>query len=324
MKKVLLSNDVNSYKANLHCHTTVSDGQKTPEEIKEMYKEKGYSVIAYSDHEVLVPHDDLNDENFLALCAFELGVQENKEGAFAFKKACHVNVIALDRETADTFKREEFYIFDENGRRQYSRECVNKIMKTGRDKGYFVTYNHPAWNLDNYEDYMSYNNMHAMEIMNWDSVVGDCSEEYCDHQYDDLLRGGKRIFAIGTDDNHNKHNDSFGAFTVIRAEKLEYKCITDALLNGSFYCSQAPEIYEVWFEDEKIKVSCSDAVKIRFSTDSRRAKNYFPENEGEFLNGAEFQLYTPDTYVRITITDKNGKKAFTNAYFTDTFFEKTN
>ena len=25
------------YKANLHCHTTISDGKQTPEEVKETY-----------------------------------------------------------------------------------------------------------------------------------------------------------------------------------------------------------------------------------------------------------------------------------------------
>ena len=38
----------NFYKANLHCHSVYSDGKLTVEELKERYKEKGYSrKIAY-------------------------------------------------------------------------------------------------------------------------------------------------------------------------------------------------------------------------------------------------------------------------------------
>ena len=37
MKKYLLANSGHFYKANLHVHTTVSDGQMTPEEIKRIY-----------------------------------------------------------------------------------------------------------------------------------------------------------------------------------------------------------------------------------------------------------------------------------------------
>ncbi len=35
MKKYLLPQAGQFFKANLHCHTTISDGKMTPEEIKE-------------------------------------------------------------------------------------------------------------------------------------------------------------------------------------------------------------------------------------------------------------------------------------------------
>ena len=41
MKKYLLPEEGQFYKANLHCHTTVSDGSLTPEEIKAAYKARG-------------------------------------------------------------------------------------------------------------------------------------------------------------------------------------------------------------------------------------------------------------------------------------------
>ena len=45
--------------------------------------------------------------------------------------------------------------------------------------------------------------------------------------YDEILRSGKRIYCISTDDNHNRGDepahDSFGGFTMIKAEKLEYE-----------------------------------------------------------------------------------------------------
>ncbi len=40
MKKYLLPHEGNFYKANLHSHSTISDGNKTPEELKKIY-EKG-------------------------------------------------------------------------------------------------------------------------------------------------------------------------------------------------------------------------------------------------------------------------------------------
>ena len=49
MKQYLLSETGTFYRANLHCHTTCSDGKTTPEETKEAYKNEGYSIIAFTD-----------------------------------------------------------------------------------------------------------------------------------------------------------------------------------------------------------------------------------------------------------------------------------
>ena len=43
MKKYVLPAEGNWYRANMHCHTTVSDRHYSPEEIKEAYKKMGYS-----------------------------------------------------------------------------------------------------------------------------------------------------------------------------------------------------------------------------------------------------------------------------------------
>ena len=45
MRKYLLPETGSFYKANLHCHTVLSDGNKTPEEVKEAYQKLGYSIV---------------------------------------------------------------------------------------------------------------------------------------------------------------------------------------------------------------------------------------------------------------------------------------
>ena len=52
----LISPYKKQYKANLHCHSTLSDGKKTPEELREMYKSHGYSILAITDHEYPKKH----------------------------------------------------------------------------------------------------------------------------------------------------------------------------------------------------------------------------------------------------------------------------
>ena len=69
MKRYLLDPQKNCYKANLHCHSSVSDGRLTPEELKAAYKSLGYSVVAYSEHDIMVQNHHLRDEDFLPLTA---------------------------------------------------------------------------------------------------------------------------------------------------------------------------------------------------------------------------------------------------------------
>lgn len=332
MKKYLLPQDGQFFKANLHCHTTISDGQMTPEEIKQVYTANGYSVVAYTDHDVLIPHPELADEKFLPLNAYEVEINEHspkKPGS----KTCHICLIAIEPDNVKQvcYHRSKYvfgnavnYInqvkYDENEpdyEREYTGECISDIMKKGRDNGFFVTYNHPTWSRERYDDYIRYDNMHAMEVHNSEcEVLGHF--EYNEKEYDDMLCSGKRIYCIATDDTHSKRS-CFGGFTMIKAEKLEYKAITSALLDGNFYASQGPEIHSLWFEDGIVHIDCSDVKSIRFNTGTRTAKK-IENDDGMLLNTAEFEVKPDDIYIRVTITDTNGKHAYTNAYFIDDLF----
>lgn len=330
MRKYLLPEAGQFYKANLHCHTTVSDGKMTPEEIKEAYKSQGYSVVAFTDHNVLIPHPELADAQFLPLNSYELDVNEQGTGSM---KTCHMCLIATDPDntTPVCFHRSKYITknavnyasqvnydpSEPDYEREYSAECINDIMQKAREKGFFVTYNHPTWSWETYAEYGAYNYMHAMEVFNSECEVIGCFE-YNEKAYEDLLRDGKRIYCVATDDTHSREA-MFGGFTMIKADKLEYKAITDAMVNGDFYASQGPEIHNLWFENGVVHIDCSDVKEIRFNTGVRKRKRIVA-GEGETLNSAEFEIVPDCGYVRVTIKDANGKYAYTNAYFTDELF----
>ena len=338
MRKYLLPQAGNFYKANLHSHSTISDGKLTPQEMKELYKSKGYSIIAYTDHDVMIPHHELTDDTFLALTGFE--AEFNQFDSYPAKamnpKTCHLCFVAgkSDMETMPCGNERYAYIgnaakhiekikFDESNspfERHYTPENINKMIEEGRKAGFFVTYNHPTWSLEDYEQYTKYEGMHAMEILNY-ACENAGYPGYVPSIYDDMLRSGKKIFAIAADDNHNvhPHNSPYsdcGGWIMIKAEKLQYEAITDALFAGNFYASSGPEIYELYVEDNKLYVSCSDAVKIAFSKNCRRTQK-INAPKGEHVNHAVFELFDTDVdeYFRITITDSNGNHANTNAYF---------
>jgi hypothetical protein len=36
---------------------------------------------------------------------------------------------------------------------EYTAEAINAVVAKANEKGYLVTYNHPVWSLENYNDY---------------------------------------------------------------------------------------------------------------------------------------------------------------------------
>ena len=336
MKKYLLTPKKEFFKANLHSHSNYSDGRLTPQEMKEAYKKRGYSVIAYSDHNILIPHPELADETFLPLNAVEVDVTEQNK-KFVLAKACHLTMIALDPETKilPCYNRKEYLFgnagdhrsevcFDESQPdyiRTYSPEGVNDMIEKFKEGGFFVTYNHPTWSLEDYTNYSAYNGMDAMEICNY-VCCSDGFYEYNERVYDDMLRAGKRIYCIAADDNHNggeEHTYGFGAFggfVMINAEKLEYKTITKALCDGNFYASSGPQIHELYVENDRVYIKFSPSVRVTMTTGSRHAEVKYAD-PGLTITSADFPIKDTDGYIRLKVVDSAGLPAFTNAYFLD-------
>jgi len=340
MKKYLFNPKGKFYKVNLHCHSTVSDGHFTPEEIKQMYKERGYSAVAFTDHNILVSHTDLNDESFVALHGFEAEFNEpygeETDKNFYDIKTAHICFVALEpdnlvhpfwhrikyQDNGNVSKYVPYALFRENEpdfERSHTSECINRAIKLGRDRGFFVSYNHHTWSLETYPDYIEYENLNAMEIYN-NTSEHQGYEEYAPGVYDDMLKAGRRLFCIATDDNHN-HNgsplpDSFGGFTMVCAEQLDYKSIMNALATGECYASNGPFINELFYEDGTLNVKCSAARFIDFSTDRRHALRV-SANDSKGVTEGSFVLDEKDKYVRVTITDFEGNHANSRAYFTD-------
>lgn len=334
MKKYLISPTGQFYKANLHCHSTMSDGSLTPEEIKKYYLEHGYSIVAYTDHELLFPQNHLTDDHFLALNGLEHDVNDLTPETFMERHVCHFCCIALEPDNHLTpFPDESRYCpgnleylhlakpvpGTEGSHQVYTPAYISQLMKDVKSYGFFITYNHPNWSLETPDVFCQYEGMDAMEIANNTCIV-EGFEDYNSKEYDAMLQSGHRIFCVADDDNHNRSRvdrDSFGAWTMIKADRLEYRTITKALQDGQFYASQGPEIHELWLEDDTIHITCSPAASIHFTTVQRhRHRELAPK--GGSITEASFRLNPNDGYVRVTVTDHQGKHADTNAYFLDT------
>lgn len=336
MRKYLLPKDCNYYKANLHVHTNISDGKMTPEEAKDGYKSHGYSVLAYTDHEVFVPHNELCDEDFIALNAVELAINDGWPGAFKYNKTYHLNLYARSQEQTECCGCTGTSITRENSRayateqtlnnkymKFYSVTAINDLIKRANNDGFFVCYNHPVWSLQNYGDYSGLRGLWGVEVYN----TGGARSGYEDNAapYDDLSRENQRLVPVASDDAHSLNKTAYCAWTMIAADSLSYDSIITSLERGDCYSSTGPEIRELYIEDGIVHVSFSDAIFAKLTTNIRFARNKHAKPE-EAINEASFDIndflndefegcYRNESYFRVEVVDKNGKRAWTKAYF---------
>lgn len=330
MEKVLFGSKKNVYKGNLHCHSTLSDGRLTPEELKERYKSRGYSFLAITDHEHLNNNSYLDDEDFLTITSCEVAIKEfPKESTLKNfnMKVCHLNFYAKEQDNVYNFFYNSVYDHFSAPERRYSfknppadvpriyGEGINELIKSANENGFFVAYNHPRWSLENYGDYSKYEGLWGVEIFNTNCNRGGLYE-YDINVLDDFLRDGKRIYASSGDDNHNRYDDSFGTAVMVEANELKYPQIIDGLLKGNFYTTTGPEIKRISVDGNKVSVVCSKAKNIYYSTHGRRAK-CVRAMEGEYLTAATFEIFDTDIYFRISVLDEFGNRADSQAYFLD-------
>ncbi len=307
--KHLISEEGNFYKANLASHSTHSCGTKTPAELKSLYKKNGYSILAITD-KTLSCYPELCDEDFLVLPALSFERKAEKLPATP-QKCATFTAISLSE---DAKVPEEF----DTG---YDSEKTNEILSLLKKRGFFLIYNHPIKNLELIFDYIKYEPLDALEIMDYSSLT-EGYDEYNGIAYDNMLRRGRRLFAVASDKNKNlfpeesERFDSFGAYTVIKAKRLDIPSIGDALNSGSFYSTEGPEIKKLWIKGSTVNVRTSPTDRIILTAGRRGCKCVYA-NEFEPLTAASFKISPDDVYFRIVVIDKDGRRAYSNAYFID-------
>ena len=350
MKKYILPAEVNWYRANMHCHTTVSDGHFSPEEIKEVYKKMGYSIVAYSDHELIRDHSDLSDEDFLAITASEFSIDDDKPSFdipgrdnsedWCVRKVIHIGVYskdphgtfhpATDNTLFDRWWRAQGRDIGEidcdNYHREYTVESINEMVRRLNKAGFLVSLNHPNWSLNDMDEYLNIEGLWALEIFNYATEL-QTGAEYCPYIYDHMVRSGNYdLFAVMGDDNHNPGGslaESFGGSTFIASPSLEYGQVINALERGDFYCASGknpPRITALYVEDNMLKVECTPAVNV-IVTGLGRSYCRYPA-DGEEITHAEFKLEQKDVMFRVTVRDKFGNNAHTHYYKIDDYLDK--
>ncbi len=342
MKKDMFAAEGKWYKGNLHAHTVNSDGRLTPAEMTEMYKSQGYHFLCLSEHDVYTDlRADFDRENFILLpgveasvCLIRPEVQKSRWGEgpsritekemYAFsrnrnlEKVHHIHGILGTEEMqknagTNVFRHGERLLPPVYYGRWNGREAAQDMIDYLRGKGCFVTYNHPAWSRVSMEEVTGLRDLWAMEVFNYGTEV-ECGEGYDKSFWDVMLRRGTRILGFASDDNHNLENlfDSFGGYVMVRSEALTHEAIVSHLLNGDYYFTGGPEIFQWGIEDEWVYVECSDAEKINFIAGGPVGSSETVLCADRKLREAHHRLNGKENYIRIECVDEQGRVAWTN------------
>lgn len=342
MIKYLIPENGSFYKAALHTHSTVSDGKLTPAELKREYMKLGYSVVAYTDHDIMIPHPELLDDDFLPITAMEIAIDKT-ENWKNYQNTYHLNVYSpeLNRSASGTFC-EEYAARRESSRalitdemraagqpsREFTVAYAQKMIDIATEEGCLVSYNHPVWSLNTRDDYSGLKGFFGVEWMN----TGCDISGYIDSMQpitELLSEGEKMCYPLATDDTHSMR-ELGKAWCRIKAQSLDYDEIFAALKRGDFYSSNGPEINELYVKDGIVYIKTSNASRISLVTDhrliisKRSADGNLTEAELSLDTFKEHMENAPlghISWLRVDVVDKNGKYARTRAFFPEELFE---
>ena len=293
-------------------------------------------MLAITDHEGLFYHNELDDDDFITIAGTELAFYKMKNDPYITAHICFykkdpseiyqpgVNPAFVHpsfRWTNDSEMKKHLKPKGEPFSMLYTAENINHVLKTMKEEGFISTLNHPTWSMQYYCDYIRYDNVDNLEIYNH-ACFNSGHDEHNGHAYDALLRNrGYRLNVTCCDDNHrhitNENHDMFGGFTVFKAPSLTYANIIDSFEKGIFYCSEGPDISELYAEDGYIVLKSKTPLQlIRLVSGEQHVQVKHMKNN-EPVYEARFEIRSDVGYIRLEATDMTGKRAYTNAYFVE-------
>ncbi len=292
------------FKGNLHGHSNKSDGRLTPEDVCHAYIEKGYNFISITDHflemfdhPITLP--ELKIKNFTVIPGAELHTSKMGNG-----ELWHLLALGLK----DKFTPPHQPDFLINTQSENIESLVSRLFEAGA----FVSLTHPEWNGMTLQDTNRIKAAHAIEIYNHGCAI-ECDRGSGVAVLDQILNNGRKVNIIATDDSHFHSDDAFGGWVMVKSETNSEESLLEALKNGHYYSSQGPDFKNIKVQKGRLEVLCTPVEKIIVSGyGSATTYKHKTNMESALFN---LGLLPQKKWVRITIIDKKGNRAWTNPIY---------
>ena len=288
---MILDKDGNKYyKIALHLHSTLSDGKRTPEEIAEIYKAHGYDAIAFTDHWIYGDSKELCGLHIISGCEYNYGVSNTENGGV-------MHIVGLGMKCDPKTKRDAT-----------QQEIIDNI----RNCGGMAVLAHPAWSLNTVEDYKALSGLEATEIYNAVSEQGQSLRPDSSYFVDLLANEGHFPKILATDDSHYYGDvDNCKGWIFAKCDEPSDEAILAAIRSGDTFASMGPELFAKQ-EGNKIIIDTTPCSIIGILSNLSWAHGHVLR--GEDLTHFEYEIKDNERWVRVEVSDKDGKRAWSNVY----------
>lgn len=293
------------YKGNLHTHTINSDGDSAPDAVARWYKEHRYNFLALTDHNYrtdpqgLAPMFEAQDRFLLV---------SGEEVTSGYRDVpVHVNAFGGQATIGPAIGKSVFGTVQRN---------VDRI----REEGAVPSLNHPLyrWAIDA-EILRQVRGLGLFEIYNGHPATND--EWGLEAMWDAALTAGRKLYGIAVDDAHNfkrigpdLSNPGRG-WIEVKASELTEEALLAAISRGEFYASTGVRLATL----ERGATGLELRVE-QIGDEKHRTR--FIGSDGRVLDEvvgleAKYRLRSDDGYVRATIVDSAGRRAWVQPVFAD-------
>jgi hypothetical protein len=280
------------FKGNTHAHSTASDGRLSPEAVFETYRAAGYDFLALTDHWRVCAARDYRG----------MLVIPGVEYDFSFPNQV-LHLVCLFRDAGDAA---------DIARGMSHTDVIRHVNRAG---GVPIAA-HPAWSLNTPEFLGTLDGVEISEVYNTMSDEPfNAPRGNSESLLDVTAANGKIYRLVAADDSHPYAGEQCVSWTMVQAEALSVSGIIDALRAGRFYATQGPAFYGITVGDDTIAVETSPVSRVTFCSNLNWVEDRCRIGSG--LTREVYRVRPGERFVRVQLTDADGKKAWSSPIITE-------
>ena len=296
------------YKGNTHTHTTMSDGNETPEYVVNWYHEREYNFLVLTDHNKFVNPDSVKlpdnvREDFILIPGEEV------------TQYIHTTGLNINGYVHSVYNKSD-------SKTKAIQSQVDSILHASG----IPILNHPNFGsgAQQVSEILPVQNLHMLEVFNGHPSVNNWGLEglhiSVEAKWDSLLSKGQKYYAVACDDAHHykefnqKRANPGRGWIMVKSTELSPDSIVSAMEKGDFYASNGVILKTVDANKESYSVVIDMEATQKELKSPILTGQFFPEGVPGFTiefigqggkvlqkvegTSATFQINSQELYVR--------------------------